>query len=483
MAEAHDDQLRARLAEVKARIIDINDENMDSYIEPASDVGAEYNSLNAEHDELVRTIAQRDQRRDRIAEIAGTTPAATSASNQASFNVGGQMSEREVFDLSTLRATAANPGQMRGEMQERAHRVIDRMVFPSASADQAACKEQITRILAAVGDEDGETSVARRILVTGSPAYKEAFAKWIATGREDGFRADMQITTNGSGGFAVPVELDPTLLPTSNGVVNPYRQVSKIVQTNAKQWQGVTTAGVTANRRGEIDETTDNSPTLAQPTVTPSRVDVFIPFSINIENSWAGMQGDLAALIQDAKDQEEVSSFTNGTAVAPSPNGLLNGATAVVSTAATATFASADIDAAENALGARFRQRAVWMGSRQIYNKLRHFDSAGGPDLWATLAQGITNGGPGLVLPIHGYPAYENSSMTTTTTSNSKILTLGDFGRYFIIVDKIGLNLELVPHLFGGTANYPTGQRGFFAYWFNNCKVLDPAAFVTLKVL
>lgn len=482
MAEGHEDQLRARLAEVKARIISIDEEHIDSYISPDSDVGVEYNSLNAEHDELVRTVAQRDQRRARIAEIAGTTPEATSATAGAGFNIGAPMSERDVYDLSTLRSTAARPTEMRSEMHDRAHRAIDRMVFPHDDADQAACKESVDRILANIDDEHG--TVARRILVTGSPAYKDAFMKYIATGDESKFRADLNITTSGSGGFAVPVELDPTLIPTSSGVVNPYRQVSRIVQTTAKTWEGVTTAGVTATRDLETAEVADASPTLAQPTVTPGRVQVFIPFSISLQASWGSMAADVAALIQDAKDVEEVGSFTNGTAVAPSPNGLLNGATAVVATAATATFASADLDAVENALGARFRQRAIWMGNRTIYNKLRHFDSAGGPDLWLTLAQGLNQGGTaGLVLPVHGYPAYENSSMVTTTTSNSKILTLGDFGRYFIIVDKIGLNIELVPHLFGTANNFPTGQRGFLAYWFNNCQVLDQNAFKTLKVL
>lgn len=480
MSEGHEDQLRARLAEVKGEIVAIDEQYVNSYIDPASDDGQRFNGLNGEHDELVRTIAQIDQRKARIAQIA-SDPSNTSDDPRAQFNIGSPMAAKEIYDLSTLRSTAANPREIRSEMHDRAQRAIDRMVFPNAAADQSACQESIQRILANVDDEHG--TVARRILVTGSPSYKEGFAKWIATGNDNQFRADLNISTAADGGFAVPVELDPTLIPTSNGVVNPYRQVSRIVQTTAKTWEGVTTAGVTATRDGETAEVADAAPTLAQPSVSPTRAQVFIPFSISLQASWGSIASDIAALVQDAKDQEEVNSFTNGTAVAPSPNGLLNGATAVVSTAATATFASADLDAVENVLGARFRQRAVWMGNRTIYNKLRHFDSAGGPDLWATLAQGLTNQGPGLVLPIHGYPAYENSSMVTTTTSNSKILTLGDFGRYFIIVDKIGLNIELVPHLFGTGSNFPTGQRGFLAYWFNNCQVLDPNAFRTLKVL
>lgn len=482
MAE-HEDQLRARLAQVKAEIVAIDEQFQDQYIDPRSEDGEKYNSLNSEHDVLTQTIAQRDQRRARIAEIANDqVSAGTDYGHGGQFNIGAPISEKDLFDLSTIRSSVANPAEMRGEMHDRARRAVDRMVFSNARADQGKCKESIERILATADDEHG--TVARRVLATGSPSYKEAFAKYIATGSNE-FRADLNITTGGDGGFAVPVELDPTLIPTSNGVVNPYRQISRIVQTTAKEWDAVTAGAVVATRQAEVNEETDASPTLTQPAVKTERVSTFIPFSISLQASWQGMQGDLAALIQDAKDLEEVASFTNGTAVAPSANGLLNGATAVVSTAATATFASKDIDAMENALGARFRAEACVLGNRAIFNTIRHFDAAGGPDYWLAITQALgSQPGSGRVAqPIHGYPSYENTSMPSVTTSNTKLLVLGDFGRYFVIVDKIGLNIELVPHLFGTSSGYPTGQRGFFAYWFNNCQVLSANAFVTLKAL
>lgn len=484
MAEvaAHEDQLRARLTEVKGEIVEIDQKYAGQYIDPTSEDGEKYNGLNAEHDELVKIIGQVEQRKARIAEIAETQVEAGSVyGHGGQFNIGAPISSKDLFDLSTIRGSVAHPGQMAAEMHDRARRAVDRMVFPHANADQAKCKDQLERILGTVDDEHG--SIARRILATGSPAYKEAFGRWIATGGQE-IRADLNIGTGSSGGFAVPVELDPTLLPTSSGQVNPYRQVSRIVQTTAKTWEGVTSGAVTATRGNETDEVTDASPTLAQPTVTTERVATFIPFSISLEASWAGMQGDLAYLIQDAKDNEEVSSFTNGTAVAPSANGLLNGATAVVHTAATATFASIDIDAAENALGPRFRANAVWMGNRAIYNKIRHFDAAGGPDYWLAITQALASqNGARVAQPVHGYPAYENTAMPSVTTSNTNLLVLGDFSRYFVIVDKIGLNIELVPHLFGASNRYPTGQRGFFAYWFNNCQVLSSNAFIKLQAL
>jgi hypothetical protein len=50
-------------------------------------------------------------------------------------------------------------------------------------------------------------------------------------------------------------------------------------------------------------------------------------------------------------------------------------------------------------------------------------------------------------------------------------MVLGDF-RYFIIVDRIGMDVELIPHLFGASGR-PLGQRGIYAIWRNNSAVGD----------
>ena len=73
------------------------------------------------------------------------------------------------------------------------------------------------------------------------------------------------------------------------------------------------------------------------------------------------------------------------------------------------------------------------------------------------------------------------------TTSASTVLTIGDFNQ-FAIVDRVGMSVEFIPHLFGGTSNYPTGQRGLYMYWRNSSQVLTPgltanSAFQSLKLL
>jgi HK97 family phage major capsid protein len=105
--------------------------------------------------------------------------------------------------------------------------------------------------------------------------------------------------------------------------------------------------------------------------------------------------------------------------------------------------------------------------------------------LWQRIGDLIPNapnsdGGSGNTgLRLLGYPVSELSTMASTVTNGTKIMLLGDFS-YFVIVERVGLTVEVVPHLFGGTANYPTGQRGIYAYWRNGSKVVDPVGFRAL---
>ena len=63
----------------------------------------------------------------------------------------------------------------------------------------------------------------------------------------------------------------------------------------------------------------------------------------------------------------------------------------------------------------------------------------------------------------------------------SNILVVGDF-RNYVIVDRAGMNLELVPHLVDVTNNRPTGQRGWFATWRVGSDVTNADAFRVLKL-
>jgi HK97 family phage major capsid protein len=84
--------------------------------------------------------------------------------------------------------------------------------------------------------------------------------------------------------------------------------------------------------------------------------------------------------------------------------------------------------------------------------------------------------------PCFGKPAFELSSMVSTTTTGSKIMLAGDF-KQFVIGDRLGFTLELVPHLFGPTSRFPTGQRGLLAIWRTGSAVVVPNGLRYLEVL
>ena len=86
--------------------------------------------------------------------------------------------------------------------------------------------------------------------------------------------------TSAAGGYAVPVELDPTIMPTSNLAINPIRAIANVKQISVDTFNGVT-AGRGHRRlpgRGHTDDrhVSDDRPgrdldRARQPASSPSR--------------------------------------------------------------------------------------------------------------------------------------------------------------------------------------------------------------------
>jgi HK97 family phage major capsid protein len=383
----------------------------------------------------------------------------------------GERVPHDVYDVGEYRNRARSLDDLNDLYREGARRAVEGMVFPHERADTAATQEHIGKLL----DKDTDGSLAQRILHTSSPTYKRAFAKQVAgVGLTPDEERALSLTTT-AGGFAVPITLDPTVIPTSNGVVNPIRRVARTETVTGNTWKGVSSAGVTAAYSGEVTEVTDGAPTLAQPTLNVEKAQAFIPFDIEIGQDWGSLQSEMARLLQDAKDQLEATKFVSGLGHGSfEPQGLLVGATAVVSTSVATTLAVGDLYGLEEALPPRFRPGASILANKKQFNRVRAFDTSGGSSLWVQLGQGM----PGALL---GYPNYEYSEMTSALTSGASIITIGDFS-YYLIADRVGLDIELIPHLFGTANNLPTGQRGLYCYWRNSAVVLAWQAFRTLKV-
>ena len=122
---------------------------------------------------------------------------------------------------------------------------------------------------------------ARYLTAVGDPAYATAFGKILAdptnghlrhepaeveamraVARVETERAAMAGGADATGGFALPLTLDPSILLSSSGALNPIRQLARVLTITTRQWQGVSSDGVVASlrRRGRRSHATTRRP-------------------------------------------------------------------------------------------------------------------------------------------------------------------------------------------------------------------------------
>jgi HK97 family phage major capsid protein len=448
------------------------------------DAREKYAGLVETNEEISARLIELDKREKYARAIAEGNPGLT---QRPQFDFPKQerttVAERDIYDTSSIRVDLDNPERGKQEYRDRAMKAVEVSHFPDG-VNREDTQSKIARMLDEIDTPDGQ--LARRILKTGSPQYRSAFRRWM-TGVP--VAADeMRAFGIGSTGFPIVFQLDPTIIPVSASVVNPLRAISNVEQiVGANEWRGTTAAAITASRASEAAVNTDNTPTLAQPAIICSRVQAFVPFSVEAEGDWPGMDAGLARLFADSKDDEEATAFNTGNGTPPNPYGVFTGATGTTGLSTGLTVTAANLYSIEGALAPRFRPRAQWVANRAIYNIIRALDTAGGAQLWLRVGELMANnprsdGGNGNTgLRLLGYPVNELSTCPATVVNGVKDILLGDFSMYKII-DRVGMNLELVSNLTqqatAGTGfGMPTGQRGIFAWWRNGAKVLDAVAF------
>lgn len=427
-----------------------------------------------EQSALVRRLDERDAQLARAGEFLAAHPDVPTIEGDGVRHVPNfnTRTADDPFDLSTI-----NVGAGASAIRGQARTAIERMAHVSDDAKQAAA-DTLDRF------DDRAGSVAMRYLLTGSDTYRSAWAK-LLDGRSFALTADeaqaverAASLSDGSGGYAVPFNLDPTVTLTSDGTANPFRQISRIVRGTSDAWNGVNSAGVTAGWVGEVVENTDDAPTLTQPAITAQKASAFVPFSIEISQDWQGMEGEVRMMLDDAKDVLEGTAFATGSGTLQ-PVGIVtalvaSSPTVIVTSAGSNVLAKADVYATQAAVGRRFRSRASWVANLAIYNAIRQLGTT-----YDAFLSDMTGGTPPQIL---GRPAYESSDMDGTYGSGENYcLIYGDFQNY-VIYDRIGMSVELIPHVFGTTNNYPTGQRGFYAHWRVGADSRNDDAFALLNI-
>jgi len=471
--------LRARQAEIRTELTELEDAADGARFTDTQK--ARWNALNEEFDANREHIEELEARQEVLAKRVADGQ--VEKEERSTWTRGQRkLVPDDPADITAYRTMARDFDELNRAYEEGAKRLNERMVPALPHADRESTQERIERLLTVADTED--RSFARRVINTSSETYRRAFGKHLAGMHleRDEERA-LSLTTT-AGGYAVPYTLDPTVILTSAGQINPIRRLARVEMITGNTWYGVSSTGVTASYGAEATETSDNAPTLAQPSLNVEKAQAFIPFSIEIGQDWGALVTEMGRLFADAKDRLENTQFLTGLGHGSNaPQGLIavGGATAVVSSATTAVLAVADLYSLRNSLSDRWHDNASIVAHRATWDKVRQFDTAGGANLWVQLQYDQ----PPQVL---GYPAYTwNAYSSATTTSGSTLMTIGDFSN-FLIVDRVGMDVELIPHLFATANNRPSGQRGLYCYWRNSSTVLTPgllanSAFVSLKLL
>jgi HK97 family phage major capsid protein len=205
----------------------------------------------------------------------------------------------------------------------------------------------------------------------------------------------------------------------------------------------------------------DASPTLDGPEIPVHLGDAFVPFSFEWGMDATNALQELRRLLVDAADQLMAAAHINGTGAAQ-PTGLTVGLAAgsKVPTAAADTLAADDVYALQEALPPRFQTDAAWLSNLSVANTIAQFETGNGAKQFPELADGR------LLRKPWNEANYLASPGDTASAGNDHILAYGDFGRGYVIVDRIGTTIEVVPHLFGANRR-PTGQRGAIM-WFRS---------------
>ena len=394
------------------------------------DVGSLFAEKTEVHAEIGRRITELNARKAKLAALASDE---TKVETPTVYNKPTHR-EVDIFDISRLDGLS---GEKRSQaLRDNAQRAVE-----ITRAPHDADLNTLSDFLDFNDSEDKEA--ARRVLLTGSPAYRSWFAKYLKHGNpnmaspEEARAAALAVTgTTTTGGYAVPYIFDPTMIHIgAHTTINPYRAACRVETiTGGNNWRAVTASAITAKWDAEAAASVEGGPTIGQPTFTVQRADAFATVSIETLQDRPDITGELSSLFAEAKDNLEENSFTLGVGTTVYPQGMfLVTAFTVKATATNDVTAILDTAAVEADLPLRHRMNGAWFMSRSTQRQLEALDTTGyyfkRPGQQFAMESSIPANSPtgNTGTQLLGYPIWEvPSAVSTPTTDQAVIAVLRD---------------------------------------------------------
>jgi HK97 family phage major capsid protein len=457
------DVLRARLNALDTELRSINTEAGDAALN--EDQQTRWDSSFTERDAVVADIAAAEEAEARAAKVA------EQRAKFQSLTIGTVVPDDQDVAIRSLTV---------GQARDRAMKRLEK----SESVSRLA-PEQMDRVARLINTRSRQTDgdkIARALLATETDAYRSAFMKGVTQASPvftpEEARAVLEARaaslTDSAGGYGVPVTLDSSIVLTGQQYLNPFRRISRQVTITSDVWQGVSSAGVSWSFDSEGAAVSDDAPTLANPSITPAQARGFIPYSIQIGEDYPSFAAEFGTLLMEGYEYLQATAFATGSSGVVGIFTALDANTNVeVIPTTDGTFTATDIDKVWTALPDRAKANATWLMSSDVASYIaawgdayggRTVDLAGVPTTLRGAALAIASGAPDF----------------SGTTGAANILVVGDF-RNYVIVDRAGMSVEYIPHLFDVTNNMPTGQRGLFAHARVGADSIDDTAFRLLQ--
>jgi HK97 family phage major capsid protein len=367
-----------------------------------------------------------------------------------------------------------------GEVRDYADKEIERHSDRLTPAQTDRLHELVHTSTAEVNGK----SISQYIAATGAESYVSAFGKTLRYGMPGWNRTEARAVQvfrevrqhiesraaaeSGSFGLALPWLVDPTILvqvQDAAEILNACRQVT--ITTDA--WHGVSSPGATLNFKGEAAPVTDAAVVLAQPTIPVFSAVGDFSGSFELFMDFPGLVDEVGSLF-GAAWRDQVSEYTSvgagpGSSV---PLGLFTAmanqttSPSHVKVTSAGSLCANDVRAVFAALPERYELNASWLMSPSMAQAVSALAAPSvtdglAPHDWVPAAQGQPARLLGRPVLVSSYaPSFANAASGTFDWC-----VVGDFSRY-LVVNRLGASLELIPNLPDQASGRPTGQRAYF---------------------
>lgn len=283
-------------------------------------------------------------------------------------------------------------------------------------------------------------------------AHKTAFGNFLRKGRDEGLREleqkALNVSTDEDGGYAVPEELDRTLVELMRDE-SPMRQVCNVISIGTADFKRLVNLGGAGS--GWVGEEAarpeTGSPTLAQIAATMGEIYANPQATqTSLDDIFFNAEAWITAEIAREFAEKEAEAFLTGNGT-NKPKGIL---AATMAATADATRAFGTLQTVKSGTAGAFngdallkliytlkkgyRQNAQFMMAGTTLFTARTLKDIDGNYLWAP---GLQAGQPSSLL---GYGIAENDDMPVVAADANAVM-FGDFKRGYTIVDRMGTRM------------------------------------------